>query len=179
MHEKWTKLCTASNYYYRRLEGISLQIDRGWKVLAVKASAIARLPQCPTLLRGLRSIFTNRTIKFYVANRYSRTSARRIINFYFGFWNPDDPDDFLARLTYHTLTRTLFHMQKRLSISQFPTNSATMTNFLKLIFSTRRIIYNIYILHFRFDKLILSSKNHVLIIFYLNEIAFRAFNASI
>lgn len=27
MHEEWTKLCTASNYY-RRPEGISLQVER-------------------------------------------------------------------------------------------------------------------------------------------------------
>jgi len=38
--------------------------QRGWKVLPAKAGDF-HLPWWPALLRGLRSIFSNRTIKFY------------------------------------------------------------------------------------------------------------------
>lgn len=151
MHEKWTKLCTASNYY-RRPEGISLQAERRWKVPAVKASMMARLPQCSTLLRGLRPIFSDRTIKFYPGNRYSRINAHPVINFYFDYW--------LWQLfrSIRSIIRSrgtniyvLFAKRdtKCKSLVRSPdfcvTNNALMTNFLKYIFPTRKIHVYIYI----------------------------------
>lgn len=147
MHEKWTKLCTASNYY-RRPEGISLQAERGWKVPAVKASTIARLPQCSTLLRGLRPIFRDRTIKLYAGNRYSRINAHPVINFYFDYWPRQLFRSFYS--IYYVLSRIpIFTFFRKTNIRNAkalfglpifaPTNNVIMANFLKHIFPTQKI----------------------------------------
>jgi len=177
MHEKWTKLCTASNYYYRRPEGISLQSEHGWKVPAVKASMMARLPQCSTLLRGLRPIFSDRTIKFYPGNRYSRINAHPVINFYFDYWLRQLFRSIRSIIrsrgtNIYVFLRNEIRNAKALSgfrIFRYKqrSNGELSQTHIPNAKNTRICIY------LRFDKLILSFEIWILIvcvIFYLNEI---------